>query len=203
MTDTDRSNSEGLAGRAAAQDDAAFADLFRRVRGRLEMWIATRMGPMLRSRLAVEDVLQETFLQAHRSLASFTDRGPGSFLRWMFSVAENRILDLNKYHSAQMRTPRREKAAEAGESLTLWQTLSTAETSPSGRAHRAEMLHRLSEAIDRLPPELREVLVRRAIAEETFRDIGQTTDTRPDNVSGLYTRALRKLRDELRTETTR
>jgi RNA polymerase sigma-70 factor (subfamily 1) len=197
MSDGDRTNSEGLA-RRAAKDDDAFAELFGRMRKRLEMWIATRMGPMLRSRLALEDVMQDTFVQAHRSLPDFDDRGPGSFQRWIFSVAENRVRDLHKYHSAQKRAPAREVSPPADESLDLWRTLPAEDTSPSGRAHRAELVGRLIGAIEKLPDDLREVLVRRVIAGQTFQEIAEAVDRRPAAVSGLFTRALRMLRDELR-----
>ena len=38
-----------------------------------------------------EEVLQETFLEAYRSLARVRDQGPGSFQRWLLSIAENRL----------------------------------------------------------------------------------------------------------------
>ena len=90
MPGDEKPTTEGL-----ARDPQAFEELFSRLHGRLEMWIGLRMGPLLRSRLTVDDVMQETLIEAHRSLASFRDRGPGSFRRWVFSVAENRLRDLH------------------------------------------------------------------------------------------------------------
>lgn len=188
-----------LARGAADRDPDAFAELFLRVRGRLEMWITLRMGPLLRARLTVDDVMQETFIQAHRSLEGFQAEGDGSFRRWIFSVAENRLRDLRKYHDAQKRTPLRETPHPDDDERRRWAALASGDTSPSSGAHRSDVTRRMTEAIGRLPEELREVLILRAIEERTFREtaerIGRTTTV----VKGLYSRALMELRNDLRS----
>jgi RNA polymerase sigma-70 factor (ECF subfamily) len=199
MREPDRRTTEMLARQAAERDSDAFAELFRRVRGRLEMWIALRMGPLLRSRLTVDDVLQETFLQAHRSLESFRDEGEGSFRRWIFSVAENRLKDLHKFHGAQKRTPVREAPSFDEDERRRWAAISADGTSPSSGAHRADVTRRMTEAIERLPEELREVLVLRSIEERTFREVAERLERPTTSVKGLYSRALRELRDDLRS----
>ena len=196
--DKDRTT-EGLARKALGEDPEAFAELVQHLRGRLEMWISLRMGPLLRSRLSEDDVLQETLLQAHRSLPDFADHGPGSFRRWMFSVAENRLRDLHKYHAAQKRDVAREaqvgpRSAEESEFL---QSLSASGTSPSSAAHRRDLVGGLAESIARLPEPLGDVLVLRAIEERTFKEIAQQLGKRPATVKGLYVRALKRLKDDL------
>ena len=91
MVNDDEPDTQGLARRALVGDPEAFTEMAQRLRGRLRMWITLRMGPLLRSRLTEDDVFQETLLQAHRSLAGFKENGPGSFQRWIFSIAENRL----------------------------------------------------------------------------------------------------------------
>lgn len=196
--DKDRTT-EGLARRALGEDPEAFAGLVQRLRGRLEMWISLRMGPLLRSRLSEDDVLQETLLQAHRSLADFRDQGEGSFRRWVFSVAENRLRDLHKYHAAQKRDAAREVpiGPRSAEESQLLQSLSASGSSPSSVAHRRELVARLVDRIARLPEPLGEVLVRRAIEERTFQEIAQQLGKPPGTVKGLYVRALKSLRDDL------
>jgi RNA polymerase sigma-70 factor (ECF subfamily) len=164
------------------------------------MWISLRMGPLLRSRLSEDDVLQETLLQAHRSLADFTDQGAGSFRRWMFSVAENRLRDLHKYHAAKKRDPAREAplGPRSPEESQLLQSLSATGTSPSSAAHRRELVARLVDHIAGLPDALGEVLVMRAIEERPFKEIAQQLEKSPATVKGLYVRALKSLKDELR-----
>jgi RNA polymerase sigma-70 factor (ECF subfamily) len=200
MAEDDRST-EGLARRGAEGDEAAFAELFRRVKGRLGMWIELRMGPLLRSRLTVEDVLQETFLQAHRSLDGFRAQGEGSFRRWIFSVAENRLRDLHKYHAAEKRHPRREAIDPRDSSFHLWQSVSSGDPSPSSGAGRAELSERVVAAIGRLPERLREVLVLRTVEQRSTREVAERLGWPIGTVKGTYARAMRKLRDELRSAT--
>ncbi len=187
----DSLDSEGLARRASADPDA-FAELVRRLRGRLEMWINVRMGPLLDARLTADDVLQETLVQAHGSLTDFMDQGKGSFQRWLFSVAENRLKDLHKYHAAQKRHPGQEVAAEG-----LLEGLRSNTPSPSSSARRRELVRRLATRIAALPDPLREVLVLRAIEERTFKEIAQQTGKPAATVQGLFARALKVLQDEL------
>jgi RNA polymerase sigma-70 factor (ECF subfamily) len=185
----DSLDSEGLARRASADPDA-FAELVRRLRGRLEMWIHVRMGPLLDARLTADDVLQETLVQAHGSLTDFHDQGKGSFQRWLFSVAENRLKDLHKYHAAQKRHP----AHEAGDNFD---GIRAPGSSPSSSARRRELVHRLATKIAKLPDPLREVLVLRAIEERTFKEVADITGKPAATVQGLFARALKVLQDEL------
>jgi len=193
-------NSEGLARRALEDDPQAFAELVQRLRGRLEMWISLRMGPLLRSRLTEDDVFQETLLQAHRSLAGFKDQGADSFRRWMFSVAENRLRDLHKYHAAQKRDPGREvsPAPRTDPEREVMQIISTGDRSPSSAAHGGELVKQLRGNIDEMAEDLRDVLLLRAIEERTFPEIAEAMGKSLSTAKGLYARALTQLAERLR-----
>lgn len=195
----EKGRTEGEARAAAGGDPEAFARLVDRVKGRLEVWIALRLGPMLRTRVSEEDVFQDTLLEAYRSLGEFTDAGPGSFRRWLFRVAENRIRDLNKYHTRQRRDMGRVQA-RTGDEETLLGLLATDGTSPSSGAHRAELVGRVVERIETLDDPVREVVVARAIEDLTFREIAERLDKPQTSVQALYARGLRSLKDELRPE---
>ena len=192
-------HTEALARKALANDKQAFEELFRRIRGRLEMWISLRMGPLLRSRLSADDVLQETMLQAYRSLGGFTARGPGSFRRWIISVAENRLRDLHRYHAAQRRDPAREAQAAARneDESGMLQRLEDSGASPPSEVDRKALVNRLVDGIQRLPDELKEIIILRSVEERTYKDIAGTLGKRPAAIQGLYTRALKKLQHEL------
>jgi RNA polymerase sigma-70 factor (ECF subfamily) len=195
----DLSSTEGLARRARDEDLDAFEEIFRRYRKRLTVWVSLRMGPLLRSRLNPDDVVQETFLEAHRSLSDFRDRGGGSFRKWLFAVAENRIRDLHKYHTAQKRDPGREirAAASTGTGRVLDRLVADT-ASPSSGAHRREQKDRVLDGIDRMPEPLREVLLLRAIAEWSYREIAERLGRSESSVKILFVRGLSRLREELR-----
>ena len=67
-------------------DRAAFAKLFRRHRGDVARLVYRMLGPTADA----EDVVQEVFLQVHRSLGEF--RGQAKFTTWLHRVAVNVVL---------------------------------------------------------------------------------------------------------------
>lgn len=76
---------ETLAACAAAGDDHAFEQIVERFEGRI-----FRLACRLTSDTDAPDVLQETFLQAYRHLASF--RGESQFGTWLYRIATNAAL---------------------------------------------------------------------------------------------------------------
>jgi RNA polymerase sigma-70 factor (ECF subfamily) len=199
MSTQSEERTEGLVRDAVGGDPEAFSRLFHRIRGRLEVWISLRMGPLLRKRLSPDDVLQETLLEAHRSLARFHDQGSGSFQRWVYSVAENRIRDLHKFHTAQKRDAAREARPEGprDEEVEILKHLAGDDPSPSAGMRGQEVSARLAESIERLPDPLREVLVLRAIEERTYAEIAERLERPAATVRVLFCRALKRLRDDL------
>jgi RNA polymerase sigma-70 factor (ECF subfamily) len=199
MSGDERSSTEGLVRSAQDADPDAFSELLRRCRGRLDLWVALRMGPLLKSRLSKDDVMQETFLEAYRSIGDFDPRGSGSFRRWLLSIAENRLRDLSKYHTAQKRDPAREAGPPAAspDEADLLRHLGATGRTPSSGAHWRDLGERLRQAIEKLPEAQREVLVLRAIEERTFKEIAERLGKRPATVQVHYLRALKSLKDEL------
>jgi RNA polymerase sigma-70 factor, ECF subfamily len=72
--------------RAQAGDSAAFAELFRRHRSVVAAIAYRMLGPSA----DIEDVVQEVFLQVHRSLPDF--RNQAKFTTWLHRVAVNVVL---------------------------------------------------------------------------------------------------------------
>src|SRR5688572_32922375 len=74
-----------LAARAVAGDDSAFEDIVARYQARV-----FRLACRLTTDTDAPDVLQETFLQVYRHLASF--RGESQFSTWLYRIATNAAL---------------------------------------------------------------------------------------------------------------
>src|SRR5580692_9535384 len=72
--------------RAQRGDPAAFTELFRRHRGDVSRLVFRMLGPTPDA----EDVVQEVFLQVHRSLGEF--RGQAKFTTWLHRVTVNVVL---------------------------------------------------------------------------------------------------------------
>jgi RNA polymerase sigma-70 factor, ECF subfamily len=75
-----------LVARAAADDAAAFRELYDKHR----MAVARLVFRMLGGRGDVDDVIQEVFVQVHRSLKDF--RGQSKFSTWLHRVTVNVVL---------------------------------------------------------------------------------------------------------------
>lgn len=118
---------------------------------------------MLRDEDEAENVMQEAFLQAYRRLDTF--RGDASFTTWLYAIAINlaraslrRSKRMATYEEADIE--RMQPAFVDGayaESFEAWDPSKMAE-----RAQRKQIVH---EAIDRLPPDYRTIVILRDIEE--------------------------------------
>lgn len=175
---------------------AGFEEQVLRLRGRLSLWISLRMGPLLRARVSEEDVFQETLLEACRSYGTFREDGEDSFRRWLFSVAENRIKDLHKYHAAQRRHPQREAPTDSERAML--DRLSAGLPTPSSHVRRKELVELLTGGIAKLPAPEREVLELRALEDLSFKEVAARTGRSEASAAALYAKAMLALKRELR-----
>jgi DNA-directed RNA polymerase specialized sigma24 family protein len=89
--------------RFRAGDEAAFGPLFAKYKPRLAVLIRYKLGETLRERVEVDDILQEVFLAAVKSMGSFGYRSPGSFLSWLSTIAAHVIADEARTQARQKR----------------------------------------------------------------------------------------------------
>ena len=85
-----------LARRCERGDPEAFDELYRAYGARLYSLLLRMAG----SEQDAEDLLQETFLQAHRKLGGF--RGDSSLGTWLYRLAVNQCLDFLRGRQARM-----------------------------------------------------------------------------------------------------
>jgi RNA polymerase sigma-70 factor (ECF subfamily) len=178
------SSDEALAARAAAGDDSAFESLVVRYQHRV-----FRLACRLTNETDAPDVLQDTFLQVYRHLATF--RSESQFSTWLYRIATN----VGLMH-------RRARARRPAESLDVFLPRFDADgrhvhTPAALRiASRAdELLDRraLAEkaqvAIERLPDLYREAFVLRDLEELTTADVAHVLGVEPATVRQRVHRA--------------
>src|SRR6266480_340798 len=73
--------------RVRTNDQAAWAELDRRYRGRLTAYVRRR----LKDHASVEDVVQETFIGFSNSLPNFDDKR--DLQTWLFTIAAHKVTD--------------------------------------------------------------------------------------------------------------
>jgi RNA polymerase sigma-70 factor (ECF subfamily) len=183
---------EALAARAAAGDDSAFETIVGRYQARVY-----RLACRLTSDTDAPDVLQETFLQVYRHLASF--RGESRFGTWLYRIVSN---------AALMR--RRASARRPAESLEAY----LPQFDPQGR-HRAtpaelqvascadDLLDRQAlaekarDGVARLPDLYRDAFVLRDLEEMSTADVAEALGVEPATVRQRVHRARLMLRGYL------
>jgi RNA polymerase sigma-70 factor, ECF subfamily len=129
-----------------AGDEAAFTNLYLAHRGEVHRIIYRLLGP----NADVEDVVQEVFIQVHRSIGNF--RGQSKFSTWLHRVAVNVALQhlRRKRSTVVSKSDDRveERAAEDGTQL-----------SPAESVETQERLRAVYRALDQISPKKRAVLV--------------------------------------------
>jgi RNA polymerase sigma-70 factor (ECF subfamily) len=117
----------------------AFSELARRHQQRIYRLIYG----MTRNHSDADDLSQEVFMTAFRSISGFTGRS--GFYTWLYRIAVNRTLNF-----LRERRPEKDRA-EFHENLPCGSG-SGSEGSPEGRSIRSELQRRMVEAVDSLPP---------------------------------------------------
>ncbi|MHC4707344.1 MAG: RNA polymerase sigma factor [Planctomycetota bacterium] len=184
----------------AKQGDRSALDQLCVVYGeRVRRVIRLRMGKELRSKLESMDMVQDVLMCAFRDLGDFTYISEGDFLRWLWTIAENRIRDnLDKLH-ADKRDIRKEIPLDDDASNSRNDRVGIFEparnTTPSLVLSRREELDKLEKAIDKLKPEYRKVIVLAKIDGLSYEEIGDKLGKSADAAGHLLLRAMVALTD--------
>jgi RNA polymerase sigma-70 factor, ECF subfamily len=116
---------------------------------------------LMKNKSDAEDVAQETFLKAFRSLEDF--RGQAKFSTWLISITLNEARSCLRRQSTRRMESLDELPREGGRLrpalLKDWREV------PSEALERRELRKMLRQAIDKLSPIYREVLLMRAVEE--------------------------------------
>lgn len=187
-----------LLGRARQGAQDALSLLFDRYRRRLAVLIRYKLGPQHRGKLDADDLVQETLLRAYRDLPQFTYRSPGSFMRWLSSIADHAIADAVRYarrvrrqgDEVRLRSESNPEGPEPADRLT-----------PSRVLAQEERLQALLRKLDELPEHYREALLLAKIEGLTTEEISAHLGKPRQAVSLLVFRALQRLRELVERET--
>ncbi len=100
---------ESLVRRAQQQDQQAFAQLYEEHFDKIYRYVALRIG----DRAEAEDITQQIFLKALRSISSFRWKGV-PFSAWLFRIAHNQVVDYLRKKTKQATVPIDESTLSSG-----------------------------------------------------------------------------------------
>ncbi len=93
-------NEEQLVERAKQHDQEAFAQLYEEYFDRIYRYIVFKIG----DEMEAEDMTQQVFLKALRSISSFRWKGV-SFSAWLFRIAHNQVVDYLRRRAKRVAVP--------------------------------------------------------------------------------------------------
>ena len=157
---------------ARAGDSRALGRLLELYRRYLALLARLQIGRRLQGKVDAADLVQETFLDAHRKFAQFQGSTEGELVSWLRHILAGHLAMLvRRYLGTQRRDVRleRELAGELDESSrVLNQSLVSPQSTPSQQAARREQAVLLADVLGRLPDDYREVIILRHLEGVSF-----------------------------------
>jgi RNA polymerase sigma-70 factor (ECF subfamily) len=119
-----------LLARARAGQAEALGELCALYRNYLRMVVRTGLGPRLRERVELSDVVQEALVEVVRQFPQFTGQNEAALVGWLRRLVGQKLADLGRYHS-------RAKRGAGGSALPLdapWDVPGGADSAGGGAA---------------------------------------------------------------------
>ena len=168
--------------RAKSGDSGAFEEIVRAHEATVYHLALRQLG----SREDAEDAAQEVFLKAYTGLQSF--RGESRLSVWLYRVTNNVCIDLLR---RRKETVSLSSEDSDGEPLEL--EIPDARFDPAALAERADLREQVGKALDRLPPDARQILLLRELGGQSYDEIAQTLSLDIGTVKSRIFRARKKL----------
>lgn len=192
-----------LIGLARAGDDRALGQILARHRALLRLLARVEIGRRLQGKIDASDIVQETWLEAHRGFPRFAGSEEAQFVGWLKGILAHVLANTaRRYFGTQARNPELERQLAADwdrSTMALGAILIDPGSSPSQQVMRGERGSQVLEALARLPDDYQTVLVLRHMEELTFPDIAVRMGRSVDSVEKLWLRGLARLKREFPT----
>jgi len=185
--------------RACRGDSAALTELLQYHTPTLYSELHTKIPDRLRSLLAVDDILQETFTDVFLSIGGFVSRGDGAFAAWLRKLAQNNLLEAIRALDADKRGGGKRPASfgvgcDAHTDLISTLLPAATQTTPSQHVARQETRSSLEAALAELPTHYRLAIQRYDLDGRTIDETAAELNCSPGGVHLIRHRAFKQLR---------
>ncbi len=167
-------------------DEKAFEELVNRHKDK----VFTTILLIVKEISIAEDLLQDTFIKAVRTIKSGKYNEQGKFLPWISRIAHNLAIDY-------FRKERRYPTTIMDDNSHVFNTLSFSEDSVETAQIKKETYRKLRLMVEKLPEKQREVLIMRHYAEMSFQEIADATQVSVNTALGRMRYALINLRKQM------
>jgi RNA polymerase sigma-70 factor (ECF subfamily) len=135
------------------------------------------------------DLMQEVFLGVYRNLHRF--RGDAKFSSWIFRIAHNKAVDMNRRKRLLMIQP---KIGESDEADTFAAIPGETSLEPDARVGAQQQNQQITKMLIELPIEQRLVVELKIFQSQTFEEIADMQDISINTAKTRFYTALRKLK---------
>ncbi len=167
--------------------EEAFEQLLNRHKSR----VFTTIFLIVKDNYVAEDLLQETFIKAIRTIKEGRYNEEGKFLPWILRIAHNLAID-------NFRKEKRYPTVILEDGSSVFNTLQFAEDSVESAQIKQDTHAKLRQLIDELPDAQREVLVMRHYMDMSFQEISENTGVSINTALGRMRYALINLRKKMK-----
>ena len=171
-------------------DEQAFEQLVNRHKTK----IFTTILLIVKDQFTAEDLLQDTFIKAVKTIKSGKYNEEGKFLPWITRIAHNLAIDF-------FRKDKRYPTSILEDGANVLNTLNFSEESIEMAQIKKETYSKLRRMIQKLPEKQREVLIMRHYAEMSFQEIANATQVSVNTALGRMRYALINLRKQMKKST--
>ena len=177
--------------KAHSGDAEALSQAFEKYQRRLAVLVHFKLSDRTRAFAEVDDIVQETLLRAFRDIQRFSYQTPGSFLRWLSSIADHVIVDRVRYQGRERRAG--EQVPFRSESNPLGPEPVDSKT-PSRLFAQQEAIERLLDRLAALPEDYRKAILMAKIEGLSTAEMAQELGKSREAVALLVYRAVKRFR---------
>jgi RNA polymerase sigma-70 factor (ECF subfamily) len=181
-------------------DNDALGALLDAYRNYLTLLARLQVDRRLQGKLDPSDLVQDTFLEAHRVFEKFRGKSEAELLQWLRQILVFQLARAaRQYLGSKRRDVRLERdlAEDLSQSSERIQAVALSQTTPSQKAVRHEQSVQLADVLSRLPADYREVIVLRHLEELSFPEVARRMGRTEGSVKKTWARALASVRRAL------
>ncbi|HLJ93140.1 MAG TPA: sigma-70 family RNA polymerase sigma factor [Gemmataceae bacterium] len=168
---------------------AAFGELVRRYQDRLYNCVYR----LVDNEEDAQDIIQEAFLNAYQSLDRF--KGDSQFFTWLYRIAFNASISLRRKHRAALALKTGRMDAGVSEPLDASES-----SRPEFALEKSEQERRIQQALQRLSPEHRMVLILKDMEGQKYETMAEILQVPIGTVRSRLHRARMEMRELLQRE---
>lgn len=172
-----------LIARYQAGDESALKTIILRYERRLFSYLLVSV----KNKELAEDIFQDTFVKVINTIRSGNYQEEGKFFQWIMRIANNLKID---YYRRQQRMP----TVSGNEDFDIFTILGTKDESIEEKMIREQTYSDLTQYVEFLPQEQKEVLKLRIYNDYSFKEIAELTNVSINTALGRMRYALINLR---------